>query len=231
MRAGKTRLANQAPLACCGDVRDDAVRVRGQRQSEQIAFGAACPGTSDWALRPVGRSRCCHTWDHLATRQQTFSPRRLTTPAHPSQRSSARAILRISVLRATCAHHTQTHVWLQETPPRPLPRTYIGRRARAFLLRLRTDFSRTVERRFRFTNSGSPSCAECPAVETTEHILLHCPGYTEQRRRLFDTYDRLGLPYVSFDHLRFFQAHRSELVQAFEALLELFGDADLIARF
>ncbi|KAL3225093.1 hypothetical protein MRX96_004676 [Rhipicephalus microplus] len=83
---------------------------------------------------------------------------------------------------------------------------------------------------FRFTSSGSPSCAECPAEETTEHILLHCPGYTEQRRRLFDAYGRLGLPHVSLDHLRFPQAPRSSLMRAFEALLEFFGDAALIAR-
>ncbi|KAL3260252.1 hypothetical protein MRX96_046313, partial [Rhipicephalus microplus] len=37
--------------------------------------------------------------------------------------------------------------------------------------------------------------------ETTEHILLQCPGYTEQRRRLFDVYGGLGLPHVSLDHL------------------------------
>ncbi|KAL3250202.1 hypothetical protein MRX96_055592 [Rhipicephalus microplus] len=61
-------------------------------------------------------------------------------------------------------------------PPQPLPRTGISRRARAFLLRLRTDCSRTAERQFRFTNSGSPSWAECPAVETTECILLQCPA-------------------------------------------------------
>ncbi|KAL3176496.1 hypothetical protein MRX96_010292 [Rhipicephalus microplus] len=67
-------------------------------------------------------------------------------------------------------------------------------------------------------------------MKTTEHILLQCPGYTEQRRRLFDAYGRLGLPHVSLDHLRFPQAHRSGLMQAFEALLEFFGDANLIAR-
>ncbi|KAH8036069.1 hypothetical protein HPB51_017121 [Rhipicephalus microplus] len=117
-----------------------------------------------------------------------------------------------------------------QNSPRPLPRTGISRRARAFNLRLRTDCSRTAERQFRFTNSGSPSCAECPVVETTGHILLQCPGYTEKRRRLFDAYDHLGLPHVSLDYLRFPQAHRSRLMQAFEALLEFFGDADLIAR-
>ncbi|KAL3245943.1 hypothetical protein MRX96_058066 [Rhipicephalus microplus] len=83
---------------------------------------------------------------------------------------------------------------------------------------------------FRFTSSGSPSCAECPAEETTKHILLHCPGYTEQRRRLFGAYGRLGLPHVSLDHLRFPQAHHSSIMRALEALLEFFGDAALIAR-
>ncbi|KAL3184707.1 hypothetical protein MRX96_005813 [Rhipicephalus microplus] len=68
------------------------------------------------------------------------------------------------------------------------------------------------------------------AEETTEHILLQCPGYTEQRRRLFDAYGGLGLPHVSLDHLRFPQAHRSRLMRAFEALLKFFGDAALIAR-
>ncbi|KAL3185402.1 hypothetical protein MRX96_005427 [Rhipicephalus microplus] len=71
-------------------------------------------------------------------------------------------------------------------PPRPLPRTGIGRRARAFLLCVRTDCSRTAELQFRRTNSGSPARAECPADETIERVLLQCPGYTHQRRRLFD---------------------------------------------
>ncbi|KAL3213769.1 hypothetical protein MRX96_035262 [Rhipicephalus microplus] len=93
-----------------------------------------------------------------------------------------------------------------------------------------TSPSSESESVFRFTSSGSPSCAECPAEETTEHILLHCPGYNEQRRRLFDAYGRLGLPHVSLNHLRFPQAPRSSLMRAFEALLEFFGDAALIAR-
>ncbi|KAL3208549.1 hypothetical protein MRX96_039010 [Rhipicephalus microplus] len=81
--------------------------------------------------------------------------------------------------------------------------------------------------------SASSTAAELPvgsSEETIEHILLHCPGYTEQRRRLFDAYGRLGLPHVSLDHLRFPQAPRSSLMRAFEALLEFFGDAALIVR-
>ncbi|KAL3213706.1 hypothetical protein MRX96_007725 [Rhipicephalus microplus] len=69
-----------------------------------------------------------------------------------------------------------------------------------------------------------------PGGRTTEHILLQCPGYTEQRRRLFDAYGRLRLPHVSLDYLRFPQAHRSKLLLAFEALLDFFGNTDLITR-
>ncbi|XP_075721852.1 uncharacterized protein LOC142765163 [Rhipicephalus microplus] len=152
---------------------------------------------------------------------------------HPS--TSISSFIRVSnvahlrIARHVRALHPDSRV-ATGNPPRPLPRTGISRRARAFLLRLRTDCSRTAARRFCFTNSGSPSCAECPAEETTEPILLQCPGYTEQRRRLYDTHGRLGLPHMSLDHLRFPQTHHSRLMQAFEALFEFFGDAALIAR-
>ncbi|KAH8009239.1 hypothetical protein HPB51_013428 [Rhipicephalus microplus] len=137
-------------------------------------------------------------------------------------------VAHLRIARHACASHPDSRV-ATGNPPQPLPRTGISRRARAFLLRLRTGCSRTTTRRFHFTNSGSPSCAECPTEETTEHILLQCPGYTEQRWRLFDAYGRLGLPHVSLDHLRFPQAHRSRLMRAFEALLEIFGDAALLS--
>ncbi|KAL3232057.1 hypothetical protein MRX96_048424 [Rhipicephalus microplus] len=75
-----------------------------------------------------------------------------------------------------------------------------------------------------------PLVSSHPSASTRSAGFLSCPGYTEKRRRLFDTYDHLGLPHVSLDYLRFPQAHRSRLMQAFEALLEFFGDADLIAR-
>ncbi|XP_075721848.1 uncharacterized protein LOC142765159 [Rhipicephalus microplus] len=138
-------------------------------------------------------------------------------------------VAHLRIARHVRASHPDSRV-AAGLPPRPLPRTGINRRARAFLLRLRTYCSRTAARQFRFTSSWSPSCAECPAEETTEHILLHCPGYREQRRRLFDAYGHLGLPHVSLDHLRFPQAPCSSLMRAFEALLAFFGDAALIAR-
>ncbi|KAL1475406.1 hypothetical protein MTO96_037313 [Rhipicephalus appendiculatus] len=95
-----------------------------------------------------------------------------------------------------CVRCTLTHVWPQGIPPRPLPRTGLSRHARAFLLRLRTDCSRTAERLFRLSGNGSPSCAQCPAEETLEHILLQCPGYDDQRHQLLGVYGRLGLPHV-----------------------------------
>ncbi|KAL3183048.1 hypothetical protein MRX96_006832 [Rhipicephalus microplus] len=64
----------------------------------------------------------------------------------------------------------------------------------------------------------------------TKHIFLQCPGYTEQRQRLFDAYGRLGLPHVNVDKLRFPQGQRSKLLQTFEVLLDFFGDADLITH-
>ncbi|KAL3209998.1 hypothetical protein MRX96_037543 [Rhipicephalus microplus] len=115
------------------------------------------------------------------------------------QRGAPRCATARAEVRSDCA----------EKPPTNAAEDRHQKAARAFLLRLRTDFSRTAGRRFDFTNSGSPSCAECLAVETTEHILLQYPGYTEQRRRLFDAYGRLGL---------------------LHALFEFFGDADLIVR-
>ncbi|KAL1478731.1 hypothetical protein MTO96_034879 [Rhipicephalus appendiculatus] len=113
---------------------------------------------------------------------------------------------------------TLTHVWPQGIPPRPLPRAGLGRRARAFLLRLRTDCARTAERLFRLSGNGSPSCAQCPAEETLEHILLQCPGYDDQRRQLFGVYGRLGLPHDNVDYVikaacvlhNFLSTHNSE---------------------
>ncbi|KAL1444356.1 hypothetical protein MTO96_029905 [Rhipicephalus appendiculatus] len=113
---------------------------------------------------------------------------------------------------------------------RPLPRNGPSRRARAFLLRLRTGCSCTAKRHFRLTGSVSPSCAQCPAEETLEHVVLQCPSYDDQRRQLFGVYRRLGFPHLSLDDLRFPGAHRTKLEQALYALLDFFGDADPFTR-
>ncbi|KAH7976271.1 hypothetical protein HPB52_010440 [Rhipicephalus sanguineus] len=116
------------------------------------------------------------------------------------------------------------------TPPRVLPRTGLNRRARAFLLRLRIGCSRTADRLFRLSGSGNPKCVQCPADETIDHILLQCPGYDDHRRRLFGAFSRLGLPHLCLDELLFPSAQHSKVLQAFYALLDFFGDADLFTR-
>ncbi|XP_037515372.1 uncharacterized protein LOC119391795 [Rhipicephalus sanguineus] len=116
------------------------------------------------------------------------------------------------------------------TPPRVLPRTGLNRRARAFLLRLRIGCSRTADRLFRLSGSGNPKCEQCPADETIDHILLQCPGYDDHRRRLFGAFSRLGLPHLCLDELLFPSAQHSKVLQAFHALLDFFGDADLFTR-
>ncbi|KAH7963453.1 hypothetical protein HPB52_021220 [Rhipicephalus sanguineus] len=76
-------------------------------------------------------------------------------------------------------------------------------------------------------------CAEtsaCPADETIDHILLQCPGYDDHRRRLFGAFSRLGLPHLCLDELLFPSAQHSKVLQAFHALLDFFGDADLFTR-
>ncbi|KAH8032852.1 hypothetical protein HPB51_003225 [Rhipicephalus microplus] len=141
---------------------------------------------------------CLRTLDYVAKR-----PRKPLAKAkeahHPSTPVTtfvrAGDVAHFRIARHVHAFHPDSRV-ATGNPPRPLPRTGIGRRARAFLLRLRTDCSRTAELHFRRSNSGSPACSECPADETIEHVLLQCPGNADQRRRLFDAYGRLGLPHV-----------------------------------
>ncbi|XP_075750746.1 uncharacterized protein LOC142817582 [Rhipicephalus microplus] len=111
-----------------------------------------------------------------------------------------------------------------------LPSTGIGRRARAFLLRLRAGCGRTAQLLSKRRGSGSPSCVQCPAEETVEHILCLCPGYADIRRRLCDSYGKLGLPHVSAEHLLFPSANVATLRRAFYALLDFFGDANLFTR-
>ncbi|KAH7983589.1 hypothetical protein HPB52_013013 [Rhipicephalus sanguineus] len=89
---------------------------------------------------------------------------------------------------------------------------------------------RTADRLFRLSGSGNPKCVQCPADETIDHILLQCPGYDDHRRRLFGAFSRLGLPHLCLDELLFPSAQHSKVLQAFYALLDFFGDADLFTR-
>ncbi|KAL1479606.1 hypothetical protein MTO96_051719, partial [Rhipicephalus appendiculatus] len=130
------------------------------------------------ALRPA-------QWDTLDTDHRSVVRRLFGLP-------------RTSPVGPTLSEAGQTSLSLRAksgNPLRPLPRAGLSRPARAFLLRLRTDCARTAERLFHLSGNGSPSCAQCPAEETLEHILLQCPGYDDQRRQLFGVYGRLALPH------------------------------------
>ncbi|KAH8026760.1 hypothetical protein HPB51_024309 [Rhipicephalus microplus] len=107
-------------------------------------------------------------------------------------------------------------------PVSRLSSTGIGRRARASLLRLRTRCSRTAHRLFRQSGSGNPSCVQCSADETVEHIFCQCPGYADIRRRLFNGYAQLELPHVSPEHLLSPKANVATLRRAFLTLLDFF---------
>ncbi|KAL3225080.1 hypothetical protein MRX96_004663 [Rhipicephalus microplus] len=132
-------------------------------------------------------------------------------------------------LRCCCQRHSDPRTAAGK-PVARLPSTGIGRRARAFLLRLRAGCGRTAQLLSKQRGSGSPSCVQCPAEETVEHILCLCPGYADIRRRLYDSYGKLGLPHVSAEHLLFPSANVATLRRAFYALLDFFGDANLLTR-
>ncbi|KAL3212270.1 hypothetical protein MRX96_036032 [Rhipicephalus microplus] len=217
------------------DVHCNDTRRIGGMASRILANGGGC--SPDIALRffnAVASARVLYAvplvalrpaqWDALDTLHRGVVRRRLyglprSSPIGPTLAEAGETSLSLRVRGSALRHIHRMYL------------TSEGRRLAGRLLdRPHSRMGQRALERFRFTNSGSPSCAECPAEETTEHILLHCPGYTEQRRRLFDAYGRLGLPHVSLDHLRFPQAPRSSLMRAFEALLEFFGDAALIAR-
>ncbi|KAL3225528.1 hypothetical protein MRX96_025771 [Rhipicephalus microplus] len=77
-------------------------------------------------------------------------------------------------------------------------------------------------------NSYSPVPLTLTLVDPTPRTYAHHSAVHRSPAAL-RPYGRLELPQVSLDHLQFPQAHRSGLMQAFEALLEFFSDTDLIA--
>ena len=71
-----------------------------------------------------------------------------------------------------------------------------------FLTRLRVGFSHLREHKFRhgFLDIVDPICScRTNAVENTEHYLLHCSNFTNQRTVLFDDLRNLGINYGPLD--------------------------------
>ena len=71
-----------------------------------------------------------------------------------------------------------------------------------FPTRLRIGFSHLCEHKFRhsFLDIVDPICScRTNAVENTEHYLLHCSNFTNQRTVLFDDLRNLGINYGSLD--------------------------------
>ena len=71
-----------------------------------------------------------------------------------------------------------------------------------FLTRLSVGFSHLREHKFRhnFLDIVDPICScRTNAVENTEHYLLHCSNFTNQRTVLFDDLRNLGINYGPLD--------------------------------
>ena len=71
-----------------------------------------------------------------------------------------------------------------------------------FLTRLRVGFSHLREHKFRhgFLDIVDPICScRTNAVENTEHCLLHCSNFTNQRTVLFDNLRNIGINYGPLD--------------------------------
>ena len=78
----------------------------------------------------------------------------------------------------------------------------IGSRVSFSLLGLGVGFSHLREHKFRhgFLDIVDPICFCCTnVVETTEHYLLHCSNFINQRTVLFDDLRNIGINYGPLD--------------------------------
>ena len=75
-----------------------------------------------------------------------------------------------------------------------------------FRTRLRVGFSHLREHKFRhsFLDIVDPICScRTNAVENTEHYLLHCSNFANQRTVLFDDLRNIGINYGPLDSSTF----------------------------
>ena len=69
------------------------------------------------------------------------------------------------------------------------------------LTRLRVGFSHLREHKFRhgFLDTVDPFCScSTNSIETTEHFLLHCSNYSNDRTILFNSLNNLNIPIIPF---------------------------------
>ena len=91
--------------------------------------------------------------------------------------------------------------------PVPAPMFKINRLSGfVFLTRLRVGFSHLCEHKFKhsFLDIVDPICScRSNAVENTEHYLLHCSNFADQRTVLFDDLQNIGINYGLLDSSSF----------------------------
>ncbi|KAH9364963.1 hypothetical protein HPB48_001671 [Haemaphysalis longicornis] len=96
----------------------------------------------------------------------------------------------------------------------------------SLLLRLRTRCASSTARRFFFGQADSPDCQHCGEVGNTEHPLLRCSRYSQERAKMLRRYAALGIACSTREELLFPSAARAQGV-ALTALLHFLHATDL----
>ena len=77
-----------------------------------------------------------------------------------------------------------------------------------FLTRLRVGFSHLREHKFRhnFSDTIDPFCnCRTNSLETTEHFLMYCSNYSNERRIMFNDLQQLGISLIPLNPLYFYR--------------------------
>lgn len=118
----------------------------------------------------------------------------------------------------------------QRIVPAPCSWSWLARRSRALLFKLRVGSALVHERLYHQGRVDSALCAACGSCETLEHLILHCPTFVTQRALLIKEYKFLGFKCViTNDHL-FPGGRASRRDQAHRALLTFMDQTYLATR-
>ncbi|XP_037564632.1 uncharacterized protein LOC119444281 [Dermacentor silvarum] len=93
--------------------------------------------------------------------------------------------------------------------------------------RLHTLQQQGCDRRLQWIPSHVVACTSCGEPETTEHLLLACPAYLQQRGPLLQELRRLDLPYGKEEDLLFPSQHH---LSALRGVVEYLDSSELSAR-